>query len=346
MQSSTGRKGQYSVTANGSKVSNHGIVLETEENTQTTDLKFNVDLKNFPTSEVYNDTLTFDAQNGYAIGTVLEIEGYKLIVLSQTGANRYLVIDGDSIGNIQFQPNQDSDGNNINIGEWTGKQDSKRHDGMNSNTYEGSYIDNYLENTWYNSLPETLKSMIVETDIQQKAGSRDNGTIHWYWRWYNENDTMTDGVKATSSTWYYNEGTQDSPKWITCWNAKFREGDTGVYPISHWSEHDTGYNGQQYNVLKRHVFLPSLSDLTSIVNLDNPGKTRQFCKQLSSGALAHAWTRDARRESSSLALDVHYDRGSPNNYSVAYPWVGVRPAFELDLTNLSSVVINGTAKYK
>ena len=52
-------------------------------------------------------TLTFHAQweKAYSAGTVLNIEGSNYIVMSQTDDDTYLVIDGESLGNIQYQPN-------------------------------------------------------------------------------------------------------------------------------------------------------------------------------------------------------------------------------------------------
>ena len=40
-------------------------------------------------------------------------------------------------------------------------------DGQYYNTYEGSKIDKYLENEWYNSLSSTMKAAIQPTNIKQ-----------------------------------------------------------------------------------------------------------------------------------------------------------------------------------
>lgn len=86
----------------------------------------------------------------YSIGTVLNIEGSDYIVMSQTDDDKYLVMRKDSIGNKKFQS-------------------IHRADGQNQNTYEGSEIDNYLENDWYNSLSSTMKSAIQPTSIKQAS---------------------------------------------------------------------------------------------------------------------------------------------------------------------------------
>lgn len=112
MKSSSGRMGAYKITQDGNQIVNNSIVLETASTgTTTSDLKFTANPANFMTSGTYNDTLTFKAQNGYTTGTLLEIEGMRFIVMSQTDDDTYLVIDGESIGNMQYQPNVDSDGN-------------------------------------------------------------------------------------------------------------------------------------------------------------------------------------------------------------------------------------------
>ena len=108
-------------------------------------------------SYVNPNNLTVYAQwkkASYSTGTVLNIEGSDYIVMSQTDNDAYLVIDGESLGNMQYQPNVDADGN-YKVGTYETPNET-RPDGQYSNTYEGSYIDNYLENTWYKQLPDKL----------------------------------------------------------------------------------------------------------------------------------------------------------------------------------------------
>lgn len=195
MKSSSGRMGAYKITKDGNQIVNNSIVLETTSSgTTTADLKFTANPANFMTSGTYNDTLTFKAQNGYATGTVLEIEGMKFIVMAQTDDDTYMLIDGESLGNIQYQPNVDSDGN-YKVGTYE-EPNEKRPDGQYSNTYEGSYIDNYLENTWYKQLPEKLQKAILATDIKQAAYN--NTSSNPKWRYFDPNG-------GSSYDWYYNE---------------------------------------------------------------------------------------------------------------------------------------------
>lgn len=62
----------------------------------------------------------------------------------------------DSIGERMFQSTYDDNS-------------YLRPDGQNANTYEGSEIDNYLENEWYNSLSSTMKAAIQSTNIKQAS---------------------------------------------------------------------------------------------------------------------------------------------------------------------------------
>ena len=79
-------------------------------------------------------------------GDILKIGGKKYIVISKKDKDTYLVISENSIGNMQYQPNQDSNGNYYDVGKYNENDlQDKRYDGQNSNVYEDSYIDKYLE---------------------------------------------------------------------------------------------------------------------------------------------------------------------------------------------------------
>lgn len=85
-------------------------------------------------------------------GDMLDIEGTKYVVLEERENNQALVMTASSIGMRTFQS-------------------TDRADGQNRNTYEGSEIDNYLENDWYNSLSSTMKAAIQSTNIKQASYS-------------------------------------------------------------------------------------------------------------------------------------------------------------------------------
>lgn len=86
----------------------------------------------------------------------LDIEGTKYIVLEERENNQALVMTASNIGKKSFQANYD-------------RKTYLRPDGQNANTYEGSEIDNYLENEWYNNLSSTMKTAIQATNIKQAS---------------------------------------------------------------------------------------------------------------------------------------------------------------------------------
>ena len=334
MKSSSGRMGAYKITKDGNQIVNNSIVLETTSTgTTTADLKFTANPANFMTSGTYNDTLTFKAQNGYATGTVLEIEGMKFIVMSQTDDDTYMLIDGESLGNIQYQPNVDSDGN-YKVGTYE-TPDEKRPDGQYSNTYEGSYIDNYLENTWYKQLPEKLQKAIQATDIKQ-ASYRDFAS-NPKWRWFDPNG-------GSNNDWYYNEGTTENPKWVRYDKANFPDDEQGAYPLNCWKQSEKGYNNTTYNTISRHVFLPSVEEVSNLVDLNNANKVYNFLKG-TNNSVNYMWFRDSNSSSPLYAIYLSCNIRSMNNCYVTNPWRGVRPAFTVDLSTVSVSVVD-SVNYK
>lgn len=334
MKSSSGRMGAYKITKDGNQIVNNSIVLETTSSgTTTADLKFTANPANFMTSGTYNDTLTFKAQNGYATGTVLEIEGMKFIVMAQTDDDKYMLIDGESLGNIQYQPNVDSDGN-YKVGTYE-TPDEKRPDGQYSNTYEGSYIDNYLENTWYKQLPEKLQKAIQATDIKQAAYN--NTSSNPKWRWFDPNG-------GSNGDWYYNEGTTENPKWVIYYKANIPDDVQGAYPLNCWKYSEKGYNYATYNTISRHVFLPSVEEVSNLVDLNNANKVYNFLKG-TNNSLYHMWFRDSNSSSPRNAMILSYIIRSMYNDNVTNTRIGVRPAFTVDLSTVSVSVVD-SVNYK
>lgn len=334
MKSSSGCMGAYKITKDGNQIVNNSIVLETTSSgTTTADLKFTANPANFMTSGTYNDTLTFKAQNGYATGTVLEIEGMKFIVMAQTDDDTYMLIDGESLGNMQYQPNVDSDGN-YKVGTYE-TPDEKRPDGQYSNTYEGSYIDNYLENTWYKQLPEKLQKAILATDIKQAAYNKTSSNPKW--RYFDSNG-------GSSYDWYYNEGTTENPKWVIWYKANIPDDAQGAYPLNCWKYSEKGYNNTTYNTISRHVFLPSVEEVSNLVDLNNANKVYNFLKG-TNNSVNHMWFRDSNSSSSRNAMYLNYSGRSMSSSYVTITWVGVRPAFTVDLSTVSVSVVD-SVNYK
>ena len=204
------------------------------------------------------DTITAIAQweKAYSAGDTLDIEGTKYVVLEERENNQALVMTTSSIGKKEFQSRH-------------------RADDQNQNTYEGSEIDNYLENDWYNSLSSTIKSAIQSTSIKQAS------------------------------------------------YATFGDPD---------SKQETGFNGQVYNRIDRHAFLPSVSEIGKAVDLKNPDKLETF---LNGDCF---WTRDSFQhfDNSVESLGAHI---GGLIFCRVYNSYGVRPAFVIDLSQVNYSVV-------
>lgn len=256
-----------------------------------------------------NFTLTAQwGKASYSTGTVLNIEGSDYIVMSQTDNDTYLVIDGESLGNMQYQPNVDADGN-YKVGTYE-TPDDKRPDGQYSNTYEGSYIDNYLENTWYKQLPDKLQKAIQVTDIKQ-ASYMDFAS---------------------------------NPKWVVYYKANFPEDAQGAHPLNCWKYSEKGYNNTTYNAISRHVFLPSVEEVSNLVDLNNANKVYDFLKG-TNNSLYHMWFRDGYTGSTRSAMYLSYSFRSMNKDLITDAGIGARPAFVINLSKVNYTV-TGAVNYK
>lgn len=280
-------------------------------------------------------TLTFHAQweKAYSAGTVLNIEGSNYIVMSQTDDDTYLVIDGESLGNIQYQPNVNSDGN-YKVGTYE-TPDDKRPDGQYSNTYEGSYIDNYLENTWYKQLPDKLQKAIQVTDIKQ--ASYMDFASNPKWKYFDPNG-------GSSNDWYYNEGTTENPKWVVYYKVNFPEDAQGAHPLNCWKYSEKVYNNTTYNAISRHVFLPSVEEVSNLVDLNNANKVYDFLKG-TNNSLYHMWFRDGYTGSPRSAMYLSYSFRSMNKDLITDAGIGARPAFVINLSKVNYIV-TGSVNYK
>lgn len=227
-----------------------------------------------------NFTLTAQWKEVYSAGTTLNIEGTEYIVLEKRENNQYLVITTRCV----------TTGGSV-LGRYF--QSSDRSDGQNKNTYEGSQIDNYLENNWYNSLSSTMKTAIQSVNIKQAT---------------------------------YAIATDPD------------------------SKQETGYNSQVYNTIKRHAFLPSVSEIGKIVDLKSRDKVRAFLKTFS--ANFGIWTRDSYQGNADDA-ECLYAKKSFGSHSAP---AGLKstgtadsnlsfPAFVIDLSKIDYTV-TGTVNYK
>ena len=280
--------------------------------------------------ECGNFTLTAQWEKAsYSTGTVLNIEGSDYIVMGQTEDGNYRLISGTSIGNMQYQPNVDSDGN-YKVGTYETPNET-RPDGQYSNTYEGSYIDNYLENTWYKQLPDKLQKAIQATDIKQVAYNNTSSNPKWRW---------------SGTDWYYNEGTIENPKWVIYNKANIPDDAQSAYPLNYWEQSEKGYNNSVYNTISRHVFLPNVEEVSNLVDLNNANKIFSFMKG-TNNSLNHMWFRDSSSSSPRNAMILYRNNCSMDNgsHAVTRTWIGVRPSFVIDLSKIDYTV-TGSVNYK
>ena len=198
-------------------------------------------------------------------GAIIDIEGTKYIVLEEREGYQALVMTTSSVGYKYFQLNFD----------WNTKL---RPDGQNANTYEGSEIDNYLENEWYNGLSSTMKTAIRTTNIKQASYASVN-------------------------------------------NPNFKQ--------------ETGPNGQVYNTIRRHVFLPSVSEIEKVVDLMNKDKVNAFLNGNST------WTRDSNQKFAYCVQRLLQGNGCMSHWYVNSKF-DVRPAFVIDLSQVDYKVIGHT----
>lgn len=266
----------YDVSDDNGAVGVNGNVLSvpagTNTATQNMNFKLNTKKGSAEVAGVYNGRVIYNASVGdknggttsgtvesYSAGDTLDIEGNKYVVLEQKENNQALVITKERSNQLY--------------------QSTSRSDGQNKNTYEGSEIDNYLENEWYNGLSSTMKAAIQTTSIKQASYA-----------------TATDPD----------------------------------------SKQETGYKGQVYNTISRHVFLPSVSEIGKVVDLKSPDKVEAFLNGDS------IWTRDSYQGNASSAEYLNANYGSLLN-SIGSRYVNyainARPAFVVDLSQVNYSVV-------
>ena len=283
----------YDVSDDNGAVGVNGNVLSvpagTNTVTQNMGFKLNTTKKSAEVAGVYNGRVIYNAsvgdknggttsggsgstggttEGGSSGGTVttpselktLDIEGTKYIVLEERENNQALVMTASSIGEKKFQSNYD---HNTKL----------RPDGQNASTYEGSEIDNYLENTWYKGLSAKMKAAIQTTNIKQ--------------------------VLYT---------VRNDPN----------------------SKQETGPNGQVYNTISRHVFLPGVEDINNVVNLKNVSKVQAFLNGTS------IWTRDSHYRNEAEFLNSYL--GSLT-YTDVCNTADMRPTFVINLSQVNYSVV-------
>lgn len=148
----------------------------------------------------------------------------------------------------------------------------------------------------------------------QNAGTYEDSEIDNYLEnnWYNSlSSTMKSAIQATNikQASYYNG-----------------------------AEQEIEYNGQVYNTISRHAFLPSVSEIGKAVDLKNSDKVKAFLNG------TNIWTRNSYQGGADGAESLSSHGGRLFDDSVYYTF-GVRPAFVIDLSKVDYTV-TGTVNYK
>lgn len=237
------------------------------------------------------DTITAIAQweKAFSAGDTLDIEGTKYVVLKQKENNQALVITANIIENRAFQS-------------------KTREDGTDIRTYEGSEIDNYLENDWYNNLSPTMKNAIQITDINQIG-------------YYN----------------LFNVGKYNSL--ISLVSVP----DSGSGPNPSPNTPDIKKEDKIYNKISRHVYLPSIADIGNVVDLNSLPSIRNFLNRTSFWTRDHSRPTPISDNVYTFNADSMRPGMLENTQTKAL--TGVRPAFVIDLSKVNYTV-TGTINSK
>lgn len=114
----------------------------------------------FGVVQLYYDNGTFAQRRVfekiYTPGTIVNIDNNDYIMLQHKERNKYLLLKRKVVGMRAFNESYDT---NTYL----------RSDGKYTNTYGNSEIDKYLENDWYERLPNEVKNAIQISDIKQTA---------------------------------------------------------------------------------------------------------------------------------------------------------------------------------
>ena len=152
----------------------------------------------------------------------------------------------------------------------------------------------------------------------QNANTYENSTIDNYLEneWYNSlSSTIKTAIQVTNIK-------QDS------YSKNIRK----------YVKQETGPNGQVYNTISRHIFLPSVSEIDKVVDLEWYDKVAAFLD------IDGMWTRDSYQEVAGAAMFLNGNsKKLGNNY--VYLDYGARPAFVIDLSKVDYKV-TGHVDYK
>ncbi len=236
------------------------------------------------------------------------------------------MMDINGIGNREY--NTDNNGQDPNKCKYDSNSGSWLTDTCN-NQYEGSDIDEYLSGEYYDSLPQDIKDAIVEVNIQQ------NYYAHTYsnpnYKWVAKGDQNYNGCNNTACV------LQSNGTWKPWDQHTPVKGEAGAYKFT--NKGNTDNFGNTANTISRKVFLPSINEISSIVNVNDQWEMDRFLRK-ENGSYMYIWFRDSLNSSRAGAMGGFY-----NNRSVDYSFVRItsitaRPTFVINLEAYQSSQTN------
>ena len=263
---------------------------------------------------------------GYKPKDIVKIGGKNYVILQDRGSNRYLVMDINGIGKREY--NTDNNGQDPNKCKYDSTSGGWLTDTCN-NQYEGSDIDVYLNGEYYESLPQDVKDAIVEVNIQQ------NYYAHTYtnpnYKWVGKDDQNYNGCNNTAcvlqSNGIWKPRNQHTPV----------KGEVGAYKFT--NKGNTDNFGNAANTISRKVFLPSIKEVSSIVNVNDQWEMDRFLRN-ENRAYMYMWFRDSRDSSRANAMSGLYNFRSVHSNYVRNTSFTVRPAYVIDFEAYQSSQAN------
>ena len=173
----------------------------------------------------------------------------------------------------------------------------------------------------------------IKTEFFIDTGSNYNDNFIKEWNTY-EGNTID---KYLENTWYKRlSAKMQNAIQITnikqlCYNTKHID-----------SPPRDNYDGEVYNTISRHVFLPSVSEIGKVVDLKNPDKVLAFMNSIKFMSKKTMWLRDSALQGSSCVM--YLERGELT-YCYAANYEGMCPTFVIDLSQIDYTV-EGTTNYK
>ena len=173
--------------------------------------------------------------------------------------------------------------------------------GTTAQKYEGSTLDIYLNETWYNTLSIGAKKAIVPESV-----------VQYCYTWYDEPNT------PNTPTYTY--------QYQYIWNN---------------SDYDNADNVGNVIVGSRNVFALDLKDIFDYMDkvCITPEELNTMFWNSTTKVSKHSWLRSSLANNSGNAWNVSGNRGNLERISVDYSYV-VRPALNLDMSKIPFTLVS------